>query len=56
MESISSMKIMEGASFYAAMNIFLMVFYDYPTSLFKIDEADNAKKVHPDSFASALQI
>lgn len=50
------MKIIEGASFSAAKNIFLMVFSDSPTSLFKTDDADNAKNVHPDYFANALQI
>jgi hypothetical protein len=50
------MKMMEGASFYAAAKIFLIVFYDYPTSLLRMDEADSAKKVQPDSFAKALQI
>lgn len=56
MESISSMKMMEGASRYAAANIFLIVFSDSPTNLLRIDEAERAKKVHPDSFASALHM
>ena len=56
MESISSMNMMEGASFSAAAKIFLMVFSLSPTSLLRIDEADKAKKVHPDSLARALQI
>lgn len=56
MESISSIKIIEGASFSAAANIFLIVFYDSPTSLLRMEEADKAKKVQPDSLARALQM
>ena len=50
------MKIMEGAIFSAAAKILFMVFSDSPTNLFKTEEADNAKNVHPDSLAKALQI
>ena len=50
------MKIIEGAIFSAAAKILFIVFSDSPTNLFKTDEADKAKKVQPDSFASALQI
>jgi hypothetical protein len=50
------MKIIEGAIFSAAAKILLIVFYDSPTNLFITDEADRAKKVHPDSLANALQI
>lgn len=47
---------MVGASFYAAKNTFFIIFYDSPTYLFRIDEAERAIKVHPDSLAKALQI
>lgn len=47
---------MEGANFSAAAKIFFMVFQDYPKSLFKMDDADNAKNVQPDYLANALQI
>lgn len=47
---------MEGAHFKAASKIFFIIFYDYPTYLLRTDEAESAKKVHPDSLANALQI
>lgn len=56
MESISSIKIIEGANFKAASKILFIVFYDYPTYLLRMEEAESAKKVQPDSFANALQI
>lgn len=50
------MKMIEGAIFSAAANILFIVFSDSPTNLFNTDEAESAKKVHPDSLARALQI
>ena len=47
---------MAGANFAAAANTFFIIFSDYPTYLFKIEEAERAIKVHPDSLAKALQM